>query len=52
MRIAFGYDDGDYRSFTFRKKKRSIMKQGHSKHAVDGENEGMSLTLNDTCVLF
>ncbi|XP_011699543.1 PREDICTED: uncharacterized protein LOC105456880 [Wasmannia auropunctata] len=28
--------DGDYRSFTFRKKRRSTMKQGHSRRAVDG----------------
>ena len=52
MRIAFGHDGGNYRSFTFKKKKRSIMKQGHSRRAVDGENEGTSLTLNDICVLF
>ncbi|XP_011871310.1 PREDICTED: uncharacterized protein LOC105563918 [Vollenhovia emeryi] len=45
-------DGGDYRSFTFRKKKRSTMKRGHSRRAVDGESEGTSLTLNDTCILF
>ncbi|XP_071557006.1 uncharacterized protein [Temnothorax nylanderi] len=28
-------DSGDYRSFTFRKKRRSTMKRGHSRRAVD-----------------
>ncbi|KYN33179.1 hypothetical protein ALC56_12512 [Trachymyrmex septentrionalis] len=39
----FGHDGGNYRSFTFKKKKRSIMKQGHSRRAVDGYgNEAMT----------
>jgi len=38
MKIAFERDSGDYRSFTFRKKRRST-KQGHSRRAVDGKNK-------------
>nr|XP_012224262.1 PREDICTED: uncharacterized protein LOC105673305 [Linepithema humile] len=34
------FERGDYRSFAFRKKKRStMMKRGHSRRAVDGYNE-------------
>lgn len=52
MRIASERDGSDYRSFTFRKKRWSTMKRGHSRRAVDGESEETNLTLNDTCVLF